>query len=256
MPAALRVAGRLGVGAIFALRFCKAFREKLHPAPFLFDRAGSKGNRSPGAVPPPGSASNLQLSASCHGLSSLSPPCASAATGRRAAVRPEAGPGSGPGRTPRGRQNLHFQVVLGKSKSSFPPPPFFSQPMRQAAGLPDGVSSSRRDSAAAIGFSAVFTYTTIPCPVVTGGGRYLHRYKFGPLWNESDRPLFSSATAYPLSASPDCRSFGSIRVAHRQGEPIGLARAARVRPSRPIFRSPSGSSVTVIPLRCRPNRSS
>lgn len=49
MPAALRVAGGLGVGAIFALRFCKAFREKLHPAPFLFDRAGSKGNRSPAA---------------------------------------------------------------------------------------------------------------------------------------------------------------------------------------------------------------
>lgn len=85
-----------------------------------------------------GSASNLQLSASCHGLSSLSPPCASAATGRRAAVRPEARSGSGPGRTPRGRQNLHFQVVLGKSKSSFPPPPFFSHPMRQAAGMPTG----------------------------------------------------------------------------------------------------------------------
>lgn len=138
MPAALRAAGGLGVGAIFALRFCKAFREKLHPAPFLFDRAGSKVKPIAGReFRCRGSASNLQLSASCHGLSSVSSPCASAATGLRAAVRPEAGSGPGPGRIPREGAKFSFsgcfeqeQIILSA--------PVFSHPMRQAAGLRTG----------------------------------------------------------------------------------------------------------------------
>lgn len=139
MPAALRVAGGLGVGAIFALRFCKAFREKLHPAPFLFDRAGSKGNRSPAADSAAGDqrqTSNFRHHVTVFHPSPLHalrrPPAAGRRCGRKR--------GRGQGRVEPlgGRQNLHFQVVLGKSKSSFPPPPFFSQPMRQAAGLPTG----------------------------------------------------------------------------------------------------------------------
>lgn len=164
-----------------------------------------------------------------------------------------AGSGVGVGSNPSGAAKSSFSGCFGQEQIILSAAPVFFTSDASGSGVADGFSSSRRGSAAAIGFSAVFTYTTIPCPVVTGGGRYLHRYKFGPLWNESDRPLFSSATAYPLPACPDCRSFGSIRVAHRHGEPIDLARAARV---RPIFRTPSGSPVTVIPLRCRPNRSS
>ena len=164
--------------------------------------------------------------------------------------------GSGAGSNPSGAAKSSFSGCFGQEQIILTAAPVFFTSDALGSGVADGFSSSRRGSAAAIGFSAVFTHTTIPCPVVTGGGRYLHRYKFGPLWNESGRPLFSSATACPLPASPDCRSFGSTRVTHRHGKPIGLARAARVRPSRPIFRSPSGSSVTVIPLRCRPHRSS
>lgn len=225
MPAALRVAGGLGVGAIFALRFCKAFREKLHPAPFLFDRAGSKGNRSPAADSAAGDqrqTSNFRHHVTVFHPSPLHalrrPPAAGRRCGRKR--------GRGQGRVePLGGGKIFiFRLFWARANHPFRRPRFFhNRCVRQRVA--DGVSSSRRDSAAAIGFSAVFTYTTIPCPVVTGGGRYLHRYKFGPLWNESDRPLFSSATAYPLSACPDCRSFGSIRVAHRHGEPIGWARA-------------------------------
>lgn len=169
-----------------------------------------------------------------------------------------AGSGAGvrAGSNPSGAAKSSFSGCFGQEQIILSAAPVFFTTDASGSGVADGVSSSRRDSAAAIGFSAVFTYTTIPCPVVTGGGRYLHRYKFGPLWNESDRPLFSSATAYPLSACPDCRSFGSIRVAHRHGEPIGWARAARVRTWRTVFRSPLGSPVIVIPLRCRPHRSS
>ena len=125
-----------------------------------------------------------------------------------------AGSGAGvrAGSNPSGAAKSSFSGCFGQEQIILSAAPVFFTTDASGSGVADGVSSSRRDSAAAIGFSAVFTYTTIPCPVVTGGGRYLHRYKFGPLWNESDRPLFSSATAYPLSACPDCRSFGSIRV--------------------------------------------
>lgn len=139
MPAALRVAGGLGVGAIFALRFCKAFREKLHPAPFLFDRAGSKGNRSPAADSAAGDqrqTSNFRHHVTVFHPSPLHalrrPPAAGRRCGRKR--------GRGQGRVePLGGGKIFiFRLFWARANHPFRRPRFFSQPMRQAAGLPTG----------------------------------------------------------------------------------------------------------------------
>lgn len=127
MPAALRVADGLGVGAIFALRFCKAFREKLHPAPFLFDRAGSKVNR-PAADSAAGAqrqTSNFRHHVTVFHPSPLHALRRPQAAGRRCGRKRGRGRGRGRGESLGRGQNFHFQAVFGKSNSSFPPPPFF-----------------------------------------------------------------------------------------------------------------------------------
>lgn len=233
MPAALRVADGLGVGAIFALRFCKAFREKLHPAPFLFDRAGSKVNR-PAADSAAGAqrqTSNFRHHVTVFHPSPLHALRRPQAAGRRCGRKR----GRGRGESLGGGQSFHFRLFWARAIHPF-------RRLRTSdasgSGVTDGFSSSRRGSAATIGFSAVFSHITLPCPVITGGGRF-YSYKFGPSWNESDRLLISSATACPLSACPiavlsapsaSCTGTRNRSVWHKQ--PV-------YRPSRSFFTVPS-----------------
>ena len=112
-------------------------------------------------------------------------------------VGAEAGAGANPSG---GGKIFIFRLFWARAIHPFRRLRFFTSDA-SGSGVTDGFSSSRRGSAATIGFSAVFSHITIPCPVITGGGRF-YSYKFGPSWNESDRLLFSSATACPLSACP------------------------------------------------------